>query len=176
MEIWGNLEDPDNPFVATLSEQFQLGISVANSSAGMGQVVDNNGTYNSNSLVEISASPNEHYEFYQWTGGVFTNQWDPNTTVLLDTHLNIEAEFVPTIYTVSVPDNWVDHVEGHGPNDYGSSVSLLAYPPNGYEFSHWEENSDQISGGLSNPYVFTLDRDRTIVPVFTPRKGILLSI
>ena len=46
-------EDPDNPFVATLSEQFQLGISVANSSAGMGQVVDNNGTYNSNSLVEI---------------------------------------------------------------------------------------------------------------------------
>ena len=65
-------------------------------------------------MIQLSASPNTHYEFYSWKGGTFLNAWDANTSVLMDQNLNIQAEFVPAIYMISIPNQWVSYVQLEG--------------------------------------------------------------
>jgi len=158
-------QDNINRCKATLYEQFDLGISVASDSAGRGSVTDINGTYNSGSYQTITASAIEHYVFSAWRGGTFTESWNPETEVLVDRDLNIEAVFLPEIYMISVPEHLADLVDGWGPHDYGTTISLEADPPDGYEFSHWEE--DQEPEKFGNPADFAVTGDRTITPVYS---------
>lgn len=168
-------QDSSNPYQATLYEQFDLGVSVASDSAGRGTVTDINGSYNSGSYQSITASASEHYMFYQWQGGTFTESWNHQTEVLVDRDLNIEAVFLPRIYNISVPEHLADLVEGWGPHDYGTTISLETEIPNGYEFSHWEEDEEPAKFG--NPADFAVTGNRMITPIFTAvERGISITV
>jgi len=168
---YGNLfEDNSNPYLTTLSETFSLGVDVAAGYTEMGFINgDVNGTYNAGSLVQIVATPYEHYEFNQWTGGIFTNNWESNTSVLVDQNLEIKAEFRHAIYSVSSPHQWSNYIDGYGPYDYNTTITLSSpLPPEGYEVRAWLEDSVPIAEGPT--YTFTISSDRVISPVFTAKE------
>ncbi|MCC6361577.1 MAG: hypothetical protein IT450_22815 [Phycisphaerales bacterium] len=58
------------------------------------------------------------------------------------------------------------NVQGAGQYPAGSSASLLANANSGWGFSRWTEDGSTVS--TNNPYVFTVNADRTLVANFVP--------
>ena len=76
---------------------------------------------------------------------------------------------MPWIYSVSIPDKWSNYIDGYGPYDYNTTITLSSpFPPDGYEVRAWEEDSEPIAEGST--YTFTISSDRVINPVFTAKE------
>jgi hypothetical protein len=63
-------------------------------------VVTGSGTYNYGEHITLTATPNEHYHFVQWSDDVKDNP----RTIIVDQDISIEAEFVPTTAVENVLD------------------------------------------------------------------------
>ena len=73
----------------------------------------------------------------------------------------VEYLYERNICSLLLKDN--ENIETNTPTDdyyYGTSISLKAKRLTGYEFDHWSD------GHISNPYIFDLDKDTTIKPVY----------
>ena len=160
-------EDSLNPFVASKSQSFSVGISLSPSSPSeMGAVLDINNTYAAGSYLDVNATALPNHEFYMWEGGTFTDPYAPNTQVFVDGNLEIRALFYPEIYYIDIPTSQIDLVQGWGPFDYNSQASVFANAPEGYKFSHWEKNSEIVS--IDNPHEFTVVEDVNLSANYTP--------
>lgn len=127
---------------------------------GEGGSVIGQGTYDYGMLVTVSASPNDHYEFVNWTedGMMLSDMADFTFMVSGDRHLIATfAEECLTIKADVFPDN-AGIIEGMGNYAYGQTATLTAFPNDNYEFVEWTEDGAFVSNQSSITFTVTQDR------------------
>jgi len=125
---------------------FNLTISA---SPQQGGTVDGAGSYEEGANVNLSATPNEGYEFVNWTDGQDTEVSTsasfqfvmPGSDVSLTANF---AELPPDKFTLTLEVNPADAgtVSGAGDYEEGETVTLSATPNEGYEFVNWTDAQD----------------------------------
>ena len=127
----------------------------ADDSAGTVHILTEPSCTNHNAV--ISAVPADGYHFDHWSTGSTDNPY----TLTVSSDTTITAFFVEE-YTVTVlVDNPVmGSITGGGVFGDGSSVTITAYPAEGYRFDHWS------TGSTDNPYTLTVTCDTAIVAYF----------
>ena len=103
------------------------------------------GYYSFGTEANISAVPNEGYEFSHWNGIGITSPGSSNTTVSVSQDLNISASFILRSHTLTLPVTVGGSVIGSGTYPFGEMVTITATPQTGYSFLQWN------GGGLTNP-------------------------
>ena len=125
-----------------------------------GGTVAGSGIYDYGTTVTVSASPNEHYEFVNWTeNGVMVSN-SAEYTFTLDGDRHLVANFGQESFTVSatvLPAN-AGSIEGVGNYVYGQTAILTARPNANYAFLEWTENGAFVSNQPSISFAVTQDR------------------
>ena len=128
--------------------------------------ISGTGAYDHGQTVTLTASPDDGYEFTDWTeGGVqvsvnaaYAFTITANRTLVA--HFSIKSFLIEAeVYPVNSGS-----VSGAGTYDYGQTVTLTASPAEGYEFEEWTEGSEELSSNAT--YSFTADADRSLVAYF----------
>ncbi len=125
-----------------------------------GGTVAGTGIYDYGTTVTVSATPNEHFEFVNWTedGVMVSNSAEYTFTVNRSRHL--VANFAHESFTVSatvLPAN-AGVIEGLGNYVYGQTATLTAHSNANYEFLEWTENGAFVSNQTSFSFVVTQNR------------------
>lgn len=132
-----------------------------------GTVTPEEGNFEMNRSLEISANPNEHWVFERWEGD-HTGTQNP-VVIEMDSDKDIAAIFVKRDYTLTVD------IEGEGTvservvqqktTDYphGTVVELTAEAAENWEFERWEGDLE----GSENPTTITVDGEREVTAVFS---------
>lgn len=112
----------------------------------------------------ISAIPNNHYVFSQWSDGVTDN---PRQLTVIENAL-FTALFVPEMYDIAAESNNNDMgvVTGGGTYAYGTVVTLTAMAHDGYHFVCWND------GDSSSVKTFIAENDVNYLAFFSEGVGI----
>ena len=168
----------DNPYTLTVTsdttitaffeeyvpETYTVTVLVDNPATGS---VTGGGVYENGTSVTITAYPVDGYHFDHWSTGCTENPY--TLTVTSDTTITaFFEEDLPESYTVTVlVDNpGTGSVTGGGVYEEGTSVTITAYPADGYRFDHWS------TGSTDNPYTLTVVTDTTIIGYFVSNSDI----
>ena len=131
-----------------------------------GSVSPGSDEYEEGTSVEITATPNDDWVFFEWTGD-HTGTSNP-VSVTMDSDKDITALFIKREYPLTV------NIEGEGAvseavvqektTDYevGTTVELTANPADGWEFVEWQGD---IEGDV-NPETITIDQATEVTAVF----------
>ena len=159
----------DNPYTLTVTsdttitaffvEAYIVTVLVDNPATGS---ITGGGVYGEGSSVTITAYPADGYLFDHWSTGSTDNPY--TLTVISDTTITVFFEDA-NIVTVLVDNPAMGSVTGGGAYENGSSVTITAYPADGYLFDHWS------TGNTDNPYTLTVTTDTTITAYFVPNGG-----
>lgn len=146
----------------TTKPLYNVSVTTNNSAWG---AVNGGGTFAYGETATITAIPNEHYQFVQWSDG---NTNNPRAiTVTSDT--SFTAVFEVTSYTINAVVNnssW-GSVTGAGEYEYNTPFLLTAIPTTGHYFDHWlEESTQTMYFETYNPLTFTTTRNETYTAVF----------
>ena len=126
------------------------------------------GTFNQESLVTLTATPNDGYLFLNWTENGTIVSTNTTYEYTVDGNRTLVANYTMT------PDNTFT-LNASGNNgtvvknpelifyDNGAMVELTAIPNIGYTFSFWSGDAN----GLTNPITVTMDGNKNIIAVFT---------
>ena len=125
------------------------------------------GGYNYGEECTLTATANTGYDFVKWTKGNTTVSTDPAYTFTVTTTATYVAHFQIKSYTVSVSANPTNGgtVTGGGTINYGQSCTVHAVPTEGYAFTNWTDNGDEVSTDAD--YTFAVTGNRTLVAHFT---------
>lgn len=140
-----------------------------NTSATVGGSAIGGGKYAEGSSVTLTATPESGYLFIGWTENSEQISSDERFTFVVGQDRTLVANFEPipkSTYTVQVSSTQGGTVEGGGICEEGNFITVNAVPDNGYRFSCWEENGEQVS--TSENLIFMVDRNRTLVANFEP--------
>ena len=125
------------------------------------------GTYNENEVCTLSAIPNEHYSFVNWTedGALVSSESDYTFTVT--TNRVLVANFLIDSYEITAESQPADggFVSGVGYYEYGSMATLSAFPYGTRLFVDWEENGEVVS--TEPDYSFQVTGNRHLVASFS---------
>jgi uncharacterized repeat protein (TIGR02543 family) len=138
------------------------------------------GTYDENSTVTLTATPNSGYHFVNWTddGGSILSTSNPYSFTLTG-NVTITANFAQddpevTYYNVSVTSANNAHgtvtSTASGRVAEGTQVTVTAIPAQGYAFVAWMSGSTQVS--TDSIYTFTVTSDIALVANFVQKQGI----
>lgn len=135
--------------------------------------------YDEETEVQVTAIPTAGYRFVEWRENGTTLSTQQSVNILIDGDRTIAATFEqivipPTEYslTISVMGNGTtDPVPGAYTYPENTVITVVAMAFEGYKFDHWEGD---INGGIS-PLTITLDRNISILAVFSEKKPPLLS-
>ena len=135
-----------------------------------GGVATGGGTFEYGQSCTLSATANSGYNFSNWTEGGNVVSSNSSYTFTVTGNRTLKANFTqqaPQNYTISVSANPSDGgtVTGGGTYQQGQSCTVRATANNGYTFSKWTENGNQVS--TSANYTFTVTGNRTLVAHFT---------
>lgn len=123
------------------------------------------GQYNEGTTVTVKAVPDNGYEFTGW-GGDLSGSTNP-TTIVMDGNKTITASFSEAT-TFSLTTNAEGGTVAADPEktiySKGDSVTLLAQPDEGYEFTGWSGDAS----GTENPITVTMDANKNITANFAP--------
>ncbi|MBQ1733138.1 MAG: InlB B-repeat-containing protein, partial [Bacteroidales bacterium] len=156
--------DGNRTFVAHFeAEQYEI---TATANPTEGGSVTGTGTFNYGQQVSLSATPNEGYQFVNWTENGSTVYTNANYSFTATTSRTLVANFQINTYTISASVNPVagGTVNGAGNYTHGQTVTLTATANVGYNFVNWTENGSAVSTDAE--YSFTANADRTLVANF----------
>ncbi len=131
------------------------------------------GTYDYNTKVSISASPNTGYHFVNWTvtsGNSPASTTSASTTVTLTKATTLQANFAINTYTLTLNRNNTSGgtVTGAGTYNYNTAASIKATPATGYNFTGWTKNSGNSPASTSAASTtVTLTSNTTLTANFT---------
>jgi uncharacterized repeat protein (TIGR02543 family) len=152
--------DENKSITALFIKIFDL---TASASEG-GTVSPAEGTYDTGSLVTVTAAPNAGYRFDKWSGDASGNS--PILSVLIDANKALRAEFIRT-YLLTITNSPADGgtvTPGSGTYDTDTLLTLIAVPADGYDFSGWEGD---VSGNVTSANV-TMTKDTNVTAIFIP--------
>ena len=127
--------------------------------------------YNSGTIVELTATPSDEWQFIEWKGDLTGNENPKEITI--DKAKTVTAVFVKKKYPLTI------EIEGEGTvaekiikagvsTDYnsGTIVELTATPSDGWQFEEWKGDLT----GTENPKEITIDKAKTVTAVFVKKK------
>lgn len=136
--------------------------------AGTGGSVSGGGTYNSGTVVQVTATPDAGYQFDGWSGDA------SGTNNPLDVTMNgnktITASFSqipPTQYTLTTSATAGGSVTAGGTYNAGQVVNITATPNSGFQFDGWSGDAS----GTTNPLSVTMDANKSITATFSAISG-----
>lgn len=145
-------------------------VSVSANPAVGGTVVKtpNQATYNSGSLVSVTATSNVGYTFINWTEGATIVSTNTNYSFLINANRNLVANFSINSYTLTVTTNpaaggTVTKNPDQPSYNFGTSVQLTAVPNSDYTFTSWSGDAS----GSANPLTVVMNSNKNIVANFT---------
>jgi hypothetical protein len=143
--------------------QYTLTLS---SNPAVGGTTSGGGSFNSGSLVTVTATPNTGYAFTNWTENGNPVSTNANYQFILSGNRTLVANFVLMQYTVILSSNPAagGTTSGGGSFSSGSTVTVTATTNSGYKFTNWTENGTSVS---TNPnYQFIIVGNRTLAANF----------
>ncbi len=163
--------DSDKSVIAHFKQKTKYTLTMAKSPVEGGTVIPAVGQheYNQGAVVTIQATPEPGYDFLRWDGEV-SDLYSMTTTVTMDKNKTVTAIFQQSskqvLLTMQV-DPVAGGTTGPAPGTHTfklyETVSIVAVPNAGYEFSHW-------TGGVADPYAIsttvTLDQNKTVTAHF----------
>lgn len=133
-----------------------------------GSVTPEDGKFEVNRNIEISAFPNENWVFERWEGD-HTGTKNP-IVISMDSDKDIAAIFAKRDYTLTVNTDGEgtvsERIVQQKATDYphGTVVELTAEPADNWEFIEWEGDLD----GSDNPQTITIEENAEVTAVFSP--------
>lgn len=128
------------------------------------------GTYNENTNVTMTATPNSGYKFVSWTknGIVVSTALSYSFTITGNT--NLVANFAEEKFDLTATANPLagGTVTGAGSYSKNANVKMTAIPNSEYKFVNWTKNGVIVSTALS--YSFTITGNTNLVANFTEEK------
>jgi len=127
-----------------------------------GTVTPGSGSYDENTTVTLTATPDPGYEFTEWTGDV--SGTNPVINVYMDADKTVTAVFTPLpLYDLTTD------VVGSGSTDpfsrtyiEGAEATITATPDEGWLFDSWSGDAS----GTMNPVTIIMDSDKHVVANF----------
>ena len=158
--------DEDKTISATFIECLKT-LTMAVNDAQMGST-DPTGTTNQScdADVTITATPEDHYSFVNWTGDTVLDANSAETTVTMVDDMSVTANFTAITHTLTMTasDNGTT-TPAAGDHDYAEPavVTISAVPATGYVFSSW---TGDVANATTSSTTVTMDEDQTVTPVF----------
>ena len=118
---------------------------VSISSSEGGSVNTQSGTYNAGTVLNITATPSDGYEFIGWTG---SNETSMEITITVNSNIQLTANFqlIPSPeFTVTTSAGVGGTVSQGGTFSSGTVVSVVATPSEGFVFTGWTGSSETSS-------------------------------
>lgn len=174
----GDLEGSDNPQEITVDEEktvtaiferetFELTVDVTGQGNVNEEKVGQTKTaYGYNSIVELTAEPDEGWEFDEWQGDLSGS--DNPEEITIDEDKNVTAVFVEAQYELDLSsegDGSISVEPAKDFYDHGDEIELAANPGELSEFKEW----DGDISGTENPKEVTVTSDLEIIAIFGGR-------
>ena len=136
------------------------------SSPAVGGITTGGGTFNSGSLVTVTATPSPGYQFVNWTEGGLAVSTNSTYSFFATGNRILLANFSQITYTLSISSNPAAGGSASGSGVYisGSSATVSATPASGYQFVNWTQGSTSVSANAS--YTFAVTSNVTLVANF----------
>ena len=134
---------------------------------GNGSISPSSGDQSFNSVVTLTAYPDENYQVKAWSGTDNDVSMDIVNYVTMNNHRNVSVEFEPKPYlTTSVIGGNGSIIPSDGYYSPGDVVMLVAYADDGYQVKNWTGTDDDSSTFYVN-YV-TMNGARNVSVEFEP--------
>jgi hypothetical protein len=118
-------------------------------------------------MVDVSATPDDHNVFVGWTANGEYVSGDANYSFYATEDITLTAHFEAEKYTVEVlAEN--GKVTGAGEYGYGETARLEAIPDEGYHFVEWLNGTTTVS--TEEVYKFSVEEDVYLEAVFEINK------
>jgi len=150
----------------TLAANFILIYTVSTSSSpSAGGSTTGSGTYDSGTLVTVTATPAAGYRFVNWTESGVSVSINASFTFTTSSNRTLVANYI-LVYTLntSASPSAGGSTTGSGTYDSGTSVTVTATPSEGYRFVNWTQSGASVS--VNTTYTFTASANRTLVANF----------
>ena len=150
-------------------------------SAGTGGTVSGGGIYGHGTNANITATPSTGYSFSGWSGTGVTDASAASTTVSMTSDVNLSANFDLSTVQLSFSSPLGGRLTGGGNYPKFSTVTINAFPEDGYKFDRWIgeniadpmsvsttvelNNSIQIGASFSIKPVNTFNLSTTSIPL-----------
>ena len=126
-------------------------------------------SYDYGTVVAITATPQNGYQFLSWEGNGISNPNSIDTNVTITGSQTASAKFSPIQYSL----NSISSVGGsvndiNGSYSFGSQVTISATPDSGYSFSSWHEIGNSIADSSLATTSVTVEANQSIQATFTP--------
>lgn len=166
--ITDNTELTANFSDTTGDEPTEYSLSVSADPADGGSVSPSDTTVEAGAEIIVEASPNDGWQFDNWSGA--TSSQDNPLTITVDSDMNLTANFSETQQTTEYELNTSVNPSGSGsvsPSGgiykEGEQVELEASADEGYTFSNWSGDIDS----QDNPVMVNMDSDKAITANFS---------
>ena len=126
-----------------------------------GTVSTKNGSKTYQSLIDVTATPDEGYKFVNWTSGETVLSTSPTLRFKLEQDTSITANFAQIQYYMIAVSAENGTVSGGGTYEEGNKVTIVAMPSDGYRFTGWTSNGTLVSTNAT--YSFTASENLTLV-------------
>lgn len=94
------------------------------------------GSYDYGTTINLTATPDEHYHFVDWTGPV-TNSSSASTSITIVNDMIVQAIFAIDQHGLAVESDGNGSATGSGTYEWGSSTAIAATPNANYHFVNW---------------------------------------
>jgi NOL1/NOP2/fmu family ribosome biogenesis protein len=176
----GDLTGNDNPQQITIDEEknvtavferrdYPLNISTDGDGSVGEEVIETPAKdYTYETVVELTATPAEGWDFARWEGDLSGSENPQQITV--DGEKNVTAVFERNTFDLTIEttgQGGVNESVSKNPAKtssyaFGTVVELTADPDDGWEFTEWQGDLS----GSSNPEEITIDGNKTVTAVF----------
>lgn len=163
--------DAEKNVKAVFVQQFTL--TMAKTGNGSTDPAEGAHTYDTGTVVSLTATPASGSRFVRWTGSPVTGE-DNAGTITMDANKTVTAEFIEQV-------NLTVEVEGEGSvtpeagvhvYDVGATASLMASPAVGWRFDRW----DGVSSGANPSAEVAMDADKTVKAVFVQQFALTIAV
>ena len=135
--------------------------------------------YGNGTVVNLTAVPDEHYHFVEWTGNVssIANVTAPSTNITMNASYSITANFAldAGYYSLTISSTPNGNVTDPGEGTYvygnGTVVNLVAEADIGYQFVGWTGNVTTIADVNAASTNITMDDSYSITANFALEPG-----
>ena len=116
-------------------------VNVSSDTGGTVDVVSSN--FKHQDIVNLKATPDEHFEFVRWEGSeLIENKHSPNSKLTVVEATNIKAVFTPKLYPLNIssaPTNTASFITSNNKLNFafGETVEIQAIPKSGFKFLEW---------------------------------------
>ena len=156
----------DAIYVANFSQTPVSYAITATANPTEGGTVSGAGNFGHGATATLTAIPNEHYNFVNWTKDGEVVSEDPTYSFTVTEAGDYEANFTLFSFNIEVAVNveGTGSVNGGGTYNYGETATVTATPTLGYHFVNWKE--DDIVVSTDAEYAFTVTEDRSLTASF----------